>query len=158
MRRILCLFFVSAWLFPWGAKAQTKTYELCVLFNDSVEITYSKEHLQQLYFVDTTSLVVVEGFSTDVRTYRLTDIRKIWFRETTGVAEACAVRPMTLYPNPAGDFIRIDRAEKACYVICDMSGRMWLRGKYQDRIDVSSLQSGAYVIRIGNQTLKFAKQ
>ena len=159
MKRLLFFLFAAALLFPWGAKAQTRTFDLCVQFADGTEQVWNHQFIRYICFRDTTTLVIVESWAADMYTYHLPDIRKIYFRETTGVAEADAVRPMRLYPNPAGDFISIDHADNASYIICDVSGRLWLRGRYQGNpIDVSSLQSGAYVIRIGNQTLKFTRQ
>ena len=159
MKRLLFYLFAAALLFPWGAKAQTRTFDLCVQLTDGTEHVWNHRSIRHIYFRDTTTLVIVESWAADMYTYHLPDIRKIYFRETTGVAEADAVRPMRLYPNPAGDFISIDNADNASYIICDVSGRLWLRGRYQGNpINVSSLQSGAYVIRIGNQTLKFTRQ
>ena len=159
MKRLLFFLFAAALLFPWGAKAQTRTFDLCVQFADGTEQVWNHQFIRYICFRDTTTLVIVESWAADMYTYHLPDIRKIYFRETTGLAEADAVRPMRLYPNPASDFISIDNVDNVSYIICDMSGRLWLRGRYQGNpIDVSSLQSGAYVIRIGNQTLKFTRQ
>ncbi len=159
MKRLLFYLFAAALIFPCGAKAQTRTFDLCVQFADGTEQVWNNQNIRYICFRDTTTLVIVESWAADMCTYHLPDIRKIYFRETTGVAESDAVRSMRLYPNPAGDFICIDNADNASYIICDVSGRLWLRGRYQGSpIDVSSLQSGAYVVRIGNQTLKFTRQ
>ena len=160
MKRLLFFLFAAALLLPLGAKAQTRTFDLCVQFNDGTELTFRNDDVCYIRFMDTTTLVIGETMPDCPEVfYQLPDIRKIYFRETTGVAEADAVGTMRLYPNPAGDFISIENADNACYIICDMGGRLWLRGRYQGgHIDVSSLQSGAYVIRIGNQTLKFTRQ
>jgi len=61
----------------------------------------------------------------------------------------------TIYPNPASNFIKINDMEDLlldnCWIeIFDVYGKMVLRQKYEDMINVSALRTGYYFVKIGN--------
>ena len=69
-----------------------------------------------------------------------------------------------VYPNPVIDILNIsfqDNIDKD-YVIYDMIGRYVLSGKVDNKntkqINVSSLQGGSYILKIGGTTKKFIKK
>jgi hypothetical protein len=56
-----------------------------------------------------------------------------------------------IWPNPASDYINVDRGEQeiygSCYVsILDLSGRELIKVPYNERIDISSLLDGMYIV------------
>lgn len=54
-----------------------------------------------------------------------------------------------LYPNPAIDFISIGGvSDKISYSIVTLDGRKALSGQISNRVDISSLEPGFYVIRL----------
>lgn len=58
---------------------------------------------------------------------------------------------ISIWPNPAHDYIRIDPGDSAytglLYVtITDLSGRIVIKEPYSERIDISSLHEGMYII------------
>lgn len=56
-----------------------------------------------------------------------------------------------VYPNPVNDFLNLesDLASDLNYSICDLSGRVYLSGQLENnRINVSSLSKGVYVLRL----------
>lgn len=69
----------------------------------------------------------------------------------TRQAEASAVR---IYPNPAQDLLYVSGETSGNYIIYDVYGRCWIRGKRSAgvaTVDVSSLPNGLYVLSEGTR-------
>jgi len=68
-------------------------------------------------------------------------------------------KSFTIYPNPVVDEVHFtglfDKNEG--YNVTDLSGRTFLTGLADEKINVSTLPSGSYFIRIGATTMKFIK-
>ncbi|MEZ4948161.1 MAG: T9SS type A sorting domain-containing protein [Saprospiraceae bacterium] len=67
-----------------------------------------------------------------------------------------------VYPNPANEAIFIDNnlIKKANYKIFNLRGQLVQQGKFtpfSNRIDISRLQTGVYILKMENLTLKFIK-
>lgn len=69
---------------------------------------------------------------------------------TLSSSEVDIKNELSIYPNPATDFLNITKAsEKATYKIFNVSGVLVLKGAItNEKIDVSSLSKGVYVISI----------
>lgn len=67
---------------------------------------------------------------------------------------------MTLYPNPAKHTLNILLVEAIGrdYVIYNTVGQVVGKGSYTENIDVSSLQSGVYIIEVNTETNKMRKR
>ena len=66
----------------------------------------------------------------------------------SGIVEK-EIESYRLYPNPAYDFISIDGiTDNLSYTIITLEGRKTLSGILNQRIDISALEPGLYVIRI----------
>jgi hypothetical protein len=62
---------------------------------------------------------------------------------------------LNLYPNPANEFISIDGLNvDSIYEIVDLSGKILCRGKYDARIDISTLSKGTYLVNVTNKNKK----
>lgn len=80
-----------------------------------------------------------------------------------GVDDLKVVQKPTLYPNPVIDVLNIKyKTGVISYEIFDLTGRKVAAGKNSDRINVSNLSKGNYIINIvtkdGNTTSKFIKK
>jgi spore germination protein YaaH len=69
---------------------------------------------------------------------------------------------ISLYPNPANDYVTVHGStEIKDFEILDMTGKVLKKGTYQSQIDVHSLASGEYFIRLlfanNNVTKRFSK-
>ncbi|MDQ1266876.1 MAG: hypothetical protein QG635_2029 [Bacteroidota bacterium] len=65
---------------------------------------------------------------------------------------------MRIIPNPATDFIHISGIESSEIVsIYSIEGIKVLEGTNNERIDVSSLSKGIYIIKVQNKYMKFIK-
>ena len=69
-------------------------------------------------------------------------------------------QPLHIYPNPVSDNITISglTQQDERYVIYTISGICVQQGAPEFEIDVQNLQSGLYLIQIGNTTASFIKQ
>ncbi|MDR2806025.1 MAG: DUF4465 domain-containing protein [Dysgonamonadaceae bacterium] len=67
---------------------------------------------------------------------------------------------INVYPNPFTDYIIVNTIESGTATIYDLSGKALLAEKLingSNRIDVSSLSKGIYVLKVGESALKIAK-
>lgn len=64
-----------------------------------------------------------------------------------------------IYPNPTSDFLNITTEEiLGNYQIFDLKGKEVLKGKFEtNRINVSQLQNGTYILKIQNSFIRFNK-
>ena len=65
---------------------------------------------------------------------------------------------LKVYPTVSSGVLTIETSEMADYQVFTLSGQQILTGKTGQRIDVSALQTGTYVIKIGLAQAKFVKQ
>ena len=65
---------------------------------------------------------------------------------------------IAVYPNPSKDFINIINVDKnEPFTIYDINGIIVLQAKNNDTVNIESLKSGVYYVKIKNKTLKFIK-
>ena len=66
---------------------------------------------------------------------------------------------VTIHPNPVVDELHLTGLfhKNEGYNVTDLSGRTFLIGLADEKINVSTLPSGSYFIRVGATTMKFIK-
>jgi hypothetical protein len=69
---------------------------------------------------------------------------------------------LNLYPNPTSDFLFIEGANlNSLYEIVDLKGKILSLGKYDNKIDVTNLSRGTYLVKVSNNNksavLRFVK-
>jgi len=91
------------------------------------------------------------------------DIRKLFFSEATGIKSiATDTKLITVYPNPANDFITIKNIPegRSLVSIYSITGSkitsLYVSG--DEQINVSNLSKGLYLMKVNNQVSKFIKQ
>jgi hypothetical protein len=62
------------------------------------------------------------------------------------------------YPNPTDNILTFDIEALQPYEIYSINGTQVLAGETTGTVDISSLKSGLYVARIGNESVKFVKE
>lgn len=76
--------------------------------------------------------------------------------------ESTKVNNVSIYPNPASEVINIQSDKSLlgkAYEIVDMTGKSIIRNKVSDKeINVSSLTTGNYILKIDNESYKFIKK
>jgi hypothetical protein len=64
---------------------------------------------------------------------------------------------INVYPNPAMDFIQLP-ATGAEFQIYNLSGKLLLSGMDNGKINISSLESGVYLVLSNDKYFKFVKE
>lgn len=160
----LKLLFVSFLLLVCGInQAQTK---LVVCYHDQSEETYLLSEDGRLFF-EAGNLIIEKGTDSPIH-IQTSSIGKLLVsevqEEVTSLPDTEDSR-LTIYPNPAGDYISIqgDSTETTRLSIYSVAGQLIYDAAYSmgSPIDVSQLRQGVYLVRLGNgfnTTLKFCKQ
>jgi hypothetical protein len=67
-----------------------------------------------------------------------------------GEEDVISVNELILYPNPAGDkiYVKTDQYLGEDYVVLSMNGEVVLSGILENELDLSSLSSGIYVVKL----------
>jgi len=88
------------------------------------------------------------------------DIETFVFDQIVGIDENQEDK-ITIYPNPASNFIMVNHAMQSEFKICDLTGRPVMQGKLYDanqRIDISGLSQGSYVLNISFENTSINKK
>ena len=80
-----------------------------------------------------------------------------WWRTNLSI-ENQELEPLLFYPNPSSDYITIEGVEpNVDYAIYDLSGKKLKSGIMpKDIIDIRALESGIYLLKIENHTVRFS--
>ena len=80
----------------------------------------------------------------------------------TGITNISQNAKLQIYPNPASTqlYVKFDAQEAVDYTIYSITGQILLQGKVQDNlpINIESLASGMYYLKIAGKTVKFVKE
>ena len=138
-----------------------------ILYSDTYTLTdengyYSFEILEDENVTVTPSLQGYTFIPTDSTINNIMqNIENVNFAaNTTGIYDV-AVQKLIFYPNPVKDVLKIKNEELKIenYTIFNVAGQVLMQGTLSDKtINVKSLQSGMYFIKIGNITGKFIKK
>lgn len=107
-------------------------------------------------------MIEVEGVSCDPSRSIQTSKSNVINYEFVGVNEV-VLNNIKLYPNPAIEYITLEIPSELIgetMVIYDVTGREIYRSKTANptnNINVASFSSGSYVLRVGNQNLRFER-
>jgi hypothetical protein len=67
-------------------------------------------------------------------------------------------KTLKIYPSVTTQFLTLDATEVVDYQVFNLLGQPILNGRTKQRIDVSDLPTGTYIIRVGWEQVKFVKQ
>jgi len=70
------------------------------------------------------------------------------------------IKPFTVFPNPAQSTLHFSEQPSGRFMMYDISGKTVLQGNTDSNgeIDIKTLSSGAYLLKIGEQTIRFLKE
>jgi polyhydroxybutyrate depolymerase len=83
---------------------------------------------------------------------------------TVSISEQKIMPPIKIYPNPAWSelYLNISETDKTAILVTNLLGKVLIKAQNQNRIDISNLKNGIYVITISQgqnkQTQKFVKE
>ena len=107
-------------------------------------------------------MIEVEGISCDPSREVLTSTSNIITIGNVGIKET-TTQGIRAYPNPAREYIILEIPQELVgemMVICDVTGREIYRSKTANttnNINVAAFSSGSYVLRVGNQNVRFER-
>jgi hypothetical protein len=64
---------------------------------------------------------------------------------------------LRVYPSVATDFLNVETSETNDFVIVNLLGQVILSGKIIERIDISALLKGTYILKVGAEQVKFVR-
>lgn len=157
----VCLTFLL--FFGWGINNANAQY-LRVKFQDGTEETQEISLLQDLQFPD--NLLQITFLSGSVESYNLSLISTLYLQlYPTAITDFSLnnEQKISIYPNPASDVIYIKTAQEITSVVSiyRVDGVLVFQNQVSSEnksIDISSLTSGLYLLRVNNQAIKFLKQ
>lgn len=154
MKKIILFAIIGLTLI--GVQAQTKNVMVAELTNGNT-FTMPISDIQNITFEDT-MVYLYSPSSLDYYSVLLADIKKVYFVTNSSLNEPLVENPVLIYPNPTTNYIKIAGMENSPLTIYTMEGQIVYRGvNNSEKIDVSKLNKGLYIIKIGNKALKFSK-
>ena len=90
---------------------------------------------------------------------------KFAYSKVISIAQTSKGKGLSLYPNPVSSHLTIENTdlssgthEGGTFQILNLLGQQVLTGKTAQRLDVSALPQGTYVLKVGTEQAKFIKQ
>ena len=133
--------------------------QMTIYMNDGTERIYYMSEDDRVYFEDNDKLVVEIAVNAKSDRFSLADIRKITCSETESISEETST-PVLLSPNPVHNFVVFHNLVGSQFVsIYGLDGRVVksLEATEGQRIDISDLPIGLYLVKTQSCTLKMIK-
>lgn len=160
MKRLFqCGLLLAALIFGLAFHLTAQSSQMTIYLNDGAERTYFMTPSDRVYFEDNEILVVETTVTMRSDRYNLADIRKITCAEAVGITEASGTSPI-LSPNPVHNaFLLHNLNGKETVHIYALDGRLMksVEVTSEQRIDISDLPIGLYLVKTERQTLKMIK-
>ena len=90
---------------------------------------------------------------------------KFAYSKVISIAQTSKGKGLSIYPNPVSSHLTIENTdlssgthEGGAFQILNLLGQQVLTGKTAQRLDVSALPQGTYVLKVGTEQAKFIKQ
>ena len=95
-----------------------------------------------------------------VNYYRLRQVDRDSKEKVSNIVSAISQNSTKLrtYPNPVSTILTIDTEATGNFQILNLLGQVLMNGTFSNRIDVSGLSEGAYILKIGTEQTRFIKQ
>ena len=93
--------------------------------------------------------------------YRLKQVDndgKFEYSKVISIAQTSKGKGLSVYPNPVSNILNLNYTEGSDFQILNLLGQQVLTGKTAQRLDVSALPQGTYVLKVGAEQVKFIKQ
>ena len=146
----------------FGASAAETSTDVTVVLKDGSEKVVNVDTTGAISFSGNIVNIVPSISSNALYSYNLSDVRKLMFDQVSGVVRILAQNEILVFPSPASDAIYVANApvSKSQLAIYNVAGAVVKSIMYNggDAIDVSTLPSGVYTLKLGNYTSKFEKK
>lgn len=111
--------------------------------------------------IGTDELIGTTTFSNADTSHDVSFVVKLCASEITGIEPAVSEAGISIYPNPVSDEMVIENCLNSNILITDVLGRVVFIKEHaaeQERIDLSSLQKGIYLVTINTDTTTFTQK
>ena len=159
MKRLLKTGLLLIAMFAVGRLSAQSEVIATVMMNDGTTQDYYLDENCQIKFGSEDYLWIIRPDSKETIQIALDDIRKITFNDILGTQETNQPN-ISIFPNPTENQFVINGLTDATTVrIYSIDGRLVQQGQAEDgqRIDISNLNAGLYLVNIGSQNLKLMK-
>lgn len=134
---------------------------LILKFANGTEKSVQLGNMKNITF-STTTILNINVFSGENTAFAISDIQKMYFVNTTGIAEIAETNDITAYPNPAKEFVNFKNLPigDMNVDVFNMSGIRVIAGKVissNQSLDIRFLTEGIYFVKINNQLVKLIK-
>ena len=157
LKRLTLLFALTTMLLPAISEAQTS---LTLRFNDGTSQNYVIPATGGIYFDGDT--VMHLQTNSGMATHRVDDVRSVVFAHSNSITDAMLEsHTVVLYPNPSKDYITIDGGDDGMrqVTVFSATGVAVIQGTFSkgEKIDVSTLKRGFYIVKVNGNALKMYK-
>jgi hypothetical protein len=141
--------------------AQSKSVALDIKKWDGSDKIIDLNSLRKITFAGGNLVLNYQSGSTE--SVVTSSVRKLVFASITGVNDVSVENnALLVFPNPGVDFISLKNVSAGVknigvYSICGIQVMNLQHYSNNDRIDISGLTKGIYIIKVNNQALKFTK-
>ncbi|MBQ9311775.1 MAG: T9SS type A sorting domain-containing protein [Bacteroidales bacterium] len=160
MKQMLCTVMLL-FLFSIGATAQNV---LVVQLNSGTEQSFDLGDNGSVSFeenADEGNKIIILDNEDNTTSFLISAIQKLYFQPTLSIDDFQLAETLFIYPNPARDYIKVanNNNEKQILTVYSLDGRLLIQDKYanDEKIDISLLEKGMYIVKIGSKILKFSK-
>ena len=132
---------------------------MIIKFSDNSESGTSLSLISKITFADNNLVLKLNTGTTS--NYLLSSINKLIFSTTSEIINPDTDAEIALFPNPANDFICLKNLsdDNNQITIYNTSGILVMAATVNatDKIDISTLSKGVYIIRVAGTAIKFSK-
>jgi len=132
---------------------------MIIKFSDNSESATSLSLISKITFADNNLVLKLNSGTTS--NYLLSSINKLVFSTTSEVINHDTDTEIALFPNPANDFICLKNLsdDNNQITVYNASGVLVMSAivNANDKIDISDLSKGIYIIRVADTAIKFSK-
>ena len=142
-----------------GVNAMAESTVVSVLLKSGITENHTVTEDGKIYFDSDNFVIDTNGIADDA-VYPIVNISKVLFAQYAGVSSLGTDEVLAVYPNPAKEQIFISGASEEVNVeIYTAAGVKIFSVKREknEPVDVSSLPSGVYMLKIGDKIIKFSK-
>ena len=137
---------------------QCMATNLVLLQIDGTQQLQDIEKIGKWIFVEE-NLQLLDKSENLLATEPIAEIKKITFSNSASetATENIAINSIIIYPNPTQDILHINSSTPQTLRVFDLQGRLLLIENSM-QVNVSSLNTGTYLLQVGTQVIRFIKQ
>lgn len=156
-KKLACLILIG--VFEFITQNVHAQYGMILQFNDKTVVSTSLSTINKITFSNEN--LVLKFNTGSAISYSLSKINNLFFQISSQTKDI-STSEMKIFPNPATDYIEISNlnSEDTEISIFNLSGMQIMCARLNmadNKLNVSSLKKGIYILKIASNTFKFSK-